>query len=73
MRESETYNAQEKAYVTPTALYDLASTEYTITKTDYEGDEMKIYFDLKIADKDPISRILTVDVQNGRIRFVSCK
>ena len=73
LRESETYNAQEKAYVTPTALYDLAGTEYTITKTDYEGDEMKIYFDLKIADKDPISRILTVDVQNGRIRFVSCK
>ena len=34
---------------------------------------MKIYFDLKIADKDPVSRILTVDVQNGRIRFVSCK
>ena len=73
LRESETYNVQEKAYVTPTALYDLAGTEYTITKTDYEGDEMKIYFDLKIADKDPVSRILTVDVQNGRIRFVSCK
>ena len=73
LRESETYNVQEKAYVTPTALYDLAGTEYTITKTDYEGDEMKIYFDLKIADKDPISRILTVDVQNGRIWFVSCK
>lgn len=24
LRESETYNVQEKAYVTPTALYDLA-------------------------------------------------
>ena len=73
LKKSETYNAEEKAYVTPTVLYDLAGTEYTITKTDYEGDEMKIYFDLKIADKDPVSRILTVDVQNGRIRFVSCK
>ena len=73
LKKSETYNAEEKAYVTPMALYDLAGTEYTITKTDYEGDEMKIYFDLKIADKDPVSRILTVDVQNGRIRFVSCK
>lgn len=72
-RIRDIYNVQEKAYVTPTALYDLAGTEYTITKTDYEGDEMKIYFDLKIADKDPVSRILTVDVQNGRIRFVSCK
>lgn len=73
LRKSETYNAEEKAYVTPTALYDLAETEYAITKTDYEGDEMKIYFDLKIADKDPVSRILTVDTQNGGMRFVSCK
>lgn len=73
LRKSETYNAQEKAYVTPTALYDLAETEYTITKTDYEGDEMKIYFDLKIAGKDPVSRILTVDTQNGGMRFVLCK
>ncbi len=73
LRKSETYNAEEKAYVTPTALYDLAETEYAITKTDYEGDEMKIYFDLKIADKDPVSRILAVDTQNGGMRFVSCK
>lgn len=73
LRKSETYNAEEKAYVTPTALYDLAETEYAITKTDYEGDEMKIYFDLKIADKDPVSRILTADTQNGGMRFVSCK
>lgn len=73
LRKADAYNAQEKAYVTPTALYDLAATECNITKTDYEGDEMKIYFDLKIADKDPVSRILTVDTQNGGMRFVSCK
>ena len=73
LRESETYNVQEKAYVTPMALYDLASTEYTITKTDYEGDEMKIYFDLKIADKDPVNRVLTVDTSNGRMRSLSCE
>lgn len=51
LKKSETYNAEEKAYVTPTAIYDLAGTEYTITKTDYEGDEMKIYFDLKLRTK----------------------
>lgn len=73
LRESETYNAQERAYVTPTALYDLASTEYTITKTDYNGDEMKIYFDLKVADNAPVSRVLTVDTSNGGMRFLSCK
>ena len=73
MRESETYNAEEKAYVTPTALYDLASTEYTITKTDYNGDEMKIYFDLKVADNAPVSRVLTVDTSNGGMRFLSCE
>ena len=73
LRESETYNAEEKAYVTPMALYDLASTEYTITKTDYDGDEMKIYFDLKVADNDPVNRVLTVDTSNGGMRFLSCE
>lgn len=65
--------ANEKAYVTPMALYDLASTEYTITKTDYNGDEMKIYFDLKVADNTPVSRVLTVDTSNGGMRFLSCE
>ena len=73
LRESETYNAEEKAYVTPMALYDLASTEYTITQTDYNGDEMKIYFDLKVADNDPVNRVLTVDTTNGGMRFLSCE
>lgn len=73
LRKGEAYNAKEKAYVLPTALYDLASTEYTITKTEYNGDEMKIYFDLKIADNDPVSRILTVDTSNGGMRFLSCE
>lgn len=73
LRESETYNAEEKAYVTPTALYDLASTEYTITKTDYNGDETKIYFGLKVADNTPVSRVLTVDTSNGGMRFLSCE
>ena len=73
LRESETYNAEEKAYVTPTALYDLASTEYTITKTDYNGDEMKIYFGLKVADNAPVNRVLTVYTSNGGMRFLSCE
>ena len=73
LRKDQTYIAKEKAYALPMALYDLASTEYTITKTDYNGDEMKIYFDLKVADNAPVSRVLTVDTSNGGMRFLSCE
>ncbi len=73
LRKDQTYIAEEKAYALPMALYDLASTEYTITKTDYNGDEMKIYFDLKVADNTPVSRVLTVDTSNGGMRFLSCE
>ncbi len=71
LRTSDTYNESEKSYITPMALYDLAKTEYKVTKAGVDNDTMKIYFSLTVGDNEPEDRVLTVDISNEKIRFIS--
>lgn len=71
LRTSDTYNEAEKTYTTPMALYDLAKTEYKVTKAEVDNDTMKIYFSLTVGDNEPENRVLTVDISNEKIRFIS--
>lgn len=71
LRTNYTYNENNKSYVTPAALYDLAKTEYEILKTDYNDDVLTIHFNLIISSGEPKEHVLSAKITQDQILFIS--